>query len=155
MMFTRLMAALVGTALFIASPTAAKRKSADEFLKETPKVYYCTDAKSGGVNWGKKNPQGDGRVTSFVELHYILKVISKTQRNVTLTTGLNKGTTSHLSCRARWPRVPTLLTCTDRTGLEAWAFNGNNYIRSFINGRALKHAYTDDNIMVAHGTCAK
>ena len=119
-------------------------------------VYYCTDAKAAGIGWDKKNPHGDGRVMTFEGSRYVMKVISKTRRAMTRTTGDTKGSTDYLTCRVPWQAVvPTLLTCTDKSGLEAWAFNGSHYTHAFLNGSALKHGHTDLNIWVSHGTCVK
>ena len=119
-------------------------------------VYYCTDAKSAGIAWDEKNPHGGGRVTAFKKKRYVMKIISKTRRVMTPTIGDTKGITDYLTCRVRWQAtVPTLLTCTDKSGLEAWAFNGSHYTRAFLNGSVLKHGYADPNILVARGTCVK
>ena len=75
-------------------------------------VYYCTDAKSVGITWDKKNPQG-GRDTTFNNNRYVMKIISKTKREVTHSTGDTKGTTHFLTCRVPWSDDPSLLTCTN------------------------------------------
>ncbi len=120
-------------------------------------VYHCTDSKTAGIVWDERNPQGDGRVKSFDEDRFVLKVISETRRDITPTTGEPENrTVQHLTCRKPWPdTIPAFLTCTDKTGLEVWAFNDNRYTHAYLYGTALGTEFADPNIWVSHGTCTK
>ena len=113
-------------------------------------VYYCTDAESAGIVWDKKSSDGDSALSPFNGQGYVMKVISKKRRNVTITTGELKGHTKHLTCRVAWRHEPTWFTCTERTGSVAWAFKGSKYTRA-----NLAPLGGDNNIYVSHGTCVK
>ena len=111
-------------------------------------VYYCTDAKAAGIKWDKQNP--DGRVGTFEEDRYVMKIVSKTRRRMTRTTGDTKGSTHHLTCHEVLGQPP-LLSCTGEI-LKTWAFQGNRYTRSYLFGPNLGG---DPNIWLAYGTCVK
>jgi len=113
--------------------------------------YYCTDAKAAGIKWDEKNPDGDGRVTDFLENRFTMKVISKMQRDITPTTGDTKGITAHYTCRTLISRP--LLACIEKSiATELWLFKGNQFTRTRLFGLTLGG---DPNITVAHGTCTK
>ena len=113
-------------------------------------VYYCTDAESAGIQWDKKSPDGDSALSPFNGQRYVMKVISKKRRDVTITTGDLKGHTNHLTCRVAWRHKPKWFTCTEGTGSIAWAFKGIKYSRA-----NLAPLGGDNNIYVSHGTCVK
>jgi hypothetical protein len=115
--------------------------------------YRCTDAKTVGIGWDKKKPQGNGRIRAFRGKRYIMKFISETKREVTAIVGDTAGLPVHLTCRAPWKHLPTLLMC--HFGFETWVFIGNNYTHSHLLGSPLGIPYVALNIWVAHGTCTK
>ena len=135
-----LIAVLVG--VFTSAPTLAEE------------VYYCTDAKVAGIAWDEKDPQGDGRVTSFTADRHTMKVVSKTRRRMIRTTGDTAGRTLELSCSTFLSFGPPLVLCESSAGIGSWLFSGDRYTRAAFFASVLV-PMGSPNIYVAHGTCVK
>ncbi len=120
-------------------------------------IYLCADTKTAGIVWDENYPQGDGRVTSFDEDRFVLKVISEARRDITPTTGEPENQIDqHLTCRSPWPEtIPAFLACMDESGLEVWAFNGNRFTHAYLFGSTLGIEFAGPNIWVSHGICTK
>ena len=119
-------------------------------------AYRCADTKTVGLVWNEKLAIPGGELTNFVPNSYVVTVVSKTKRTVADATGAYKDDPLKLTCRTvADPRFPDLLTCRDSGGLYVWAFNGPHYTRASIFGPPLRTQVHNNNLVVAHGTCAK
>jgi hypothetical protein len=117
---------------------AASQALADE------KVLYCTDTTALGIKW---DDTGNASPARFLSNRYSIKIISSSERVITELAGGSADVPERFECKRSHHQV---ISCSDESGLEAWAFSDNKYTRAFLYGTPVGG---DPNIVVAYGVC--
>jgi len=115
------------------------------------RVLFCTETASVGFKWVEG--QTEGRPTGFNLGHFTMKVLSETKRQIK---DAGEGFFWTLTCRKVSPNnKPELIVCDYEhgNGTNPWAFNGNNFVKAFLEGPPVKGE--DPNIFISYGTCSR